>query len=450
MGGKASLLLVIGFSMIFAVAGSKFNRLAYNSTDNSATYYDTQIIDNIANSGINYAISNLRRNPNWVPPESNNSKSVGNFTLNGGTISIDLKKSASTNVLTAIANYNGKSKLVEVKLKMPKFSEYAYFSDQEAPAGSKIWWYAKDTVWGPFHTNDDLNCAYKPAFMGSSTTYGGNLNLYSNDHEKHAPHIAGHFENKKIQFPTDGVSGLADMANKGGKVIQGHDQIFIEFAGENIKYKYKASDPYIIEKAADFAPNNTIYAENAELHIKGVVSGKWSIGASGNGPKTVYSGSKKKKWGGGSYTTYNLGNVYLDDDITYQDKIDFDDKNDPSNDLLGILAKQDVLISDNSATKDININAAIFCEEGGFGAENYKSRGVDGQINLVGGITQKIRGPVGTFWGNKILSGFNKSYRYDARLQRIAPPSFPDTKQFVVVSWLDTSTPKILDSKNNN
>ena len=137
-----------------------------------------------------------------------------------------------------------------------------------------------------------------------------------------------------------------------------------------------------------------------------------------------------------------MGNVYIDDDITYNDNINFNEKSDPSNDLLGIIAKKDVLITDNSYTKDINIHGAIFCEDGGFGAENHSSRGADGSINLVGGITQKIRRAVGTFSGTKILSGYNKSYRYDARLQRIAPPSFPDTKQFVVVSWLDTVAPK--------
>lgn len=447
MGGKASLLLVLGFSLIFLVAGNNFNNLSINSTDNSATYYDNQVIDNIANSGINFAISSIRRNPNWLP-DSSDDKNVGKFNFGGGSFDVKLKKYASLNVLTATAHFQGKSKIVEVKLRMPKFSEFAYFSDRESSGSSKIWWYAKDTVWGPFHTNDNLNCAYKPAFMGSSTTYGKKMNLYSNNHNKHAPHIAGHYENKTIDFPSDGITGLSSMANSGGKVITGQDQVFIEFDGNNIKYKFKESDPYTTELASTFAPNKTIIAKDAELHIKGKVSGNWSIGASGGGTKAVYKTVRRwqrRRWRNVQVLVdqYELGNVYIDDDITYKDNIDFKDRNDPSNDLLGIIAKNDVLITDNSSTKNVNIQAAIFCEDGGFGAENHSSRGKDGQINLMGGVTQKLRGPVGTFSGSNMLSGFNKSYKYDARLQRIAPPSFPDTKQFVVVSWLDTVAPKL-------
>src|SRR4030065_612966 len=82
-------------------------------------------------------------------------------------------------------------------------------------------------------------------------------------------------------------------------------------------------------------------------------------------------------------------------------------KNHNSTDVLGIVAKSDVVITDNAANNDdINIDASIYCETGSFGAENYSKRPVSGTISLLGGIIQYTRGPVGTFSGSKITSGF--------------------------------------------
>ena len=462
MGGKASVFLVLGFSLIFIVAGNNFNNFAIKSTETSADYYNLQVLDNIANSGINYAISSIRKDANWQP-DTTNKEDNAYFNFGGGSINIRLQKLGSVNLITATTSFRDRIKMVEVKLEIPKFSEFGYFSDQERESGSdRIWWHDTDTVWGPFHTNDDLNVAYKPWFLGNKTSYGGDMVLYEKKkHDKHAPHVAGHLERKTIDYPTDGVSDLADMASTNGAFITNKDQVFIEFDGDSIKYKFNATDEYTTILGSDFAPNNTIFIKDAELHIQGKVSGNWSIGNSGSGTRytTTYEKQQKQvtkrvrsgwRW---SYETsweevtvqvtkaIKAGNIYLDDDITYNDDIDFFDKNDPSNDLLGIIAKQDVLISDNTATKNINIHAAIYCEEGGFGSENYNSRSSDGTIYLKGGISQKIRRAVGTFSGSSINSGFSKNYRYDARLQRISPPSYPDTKEFKVTSWLDTVLP---------
>ena len=71
---------------------------------------------------------------------------------------------------------------------------------------------------------------------------------------------------------------------------------------------------------------------------------------------------------------------------------------------------------DSANNSDINIDASIFCQNGGFGAENYSTRPVSGNINLLGGIQQNVRQAVGTFNSYGITSGFNKRYMYDKRL----------------------------------
>ena len=116
--------------------------------------------------------------------------------------------------------------------------------------------------------------------------------------------------------------------------------------------------------------------------------------------------------------------------------------NPSSTDILGIVAQNNVLITDNSANNtDIKIQASVYAQTGGFGSENYKTRPESGTIFLYGGITQNVRLPVGTFNNsgskNKIVSGFQKSYRYDDRLMVASPPGFPNTGQFEIVSWYE-------------
>ena len=150
------------------------------------------------------------------------------------------------------------------------------------------------------------------------------------------------------------------------------------------------------------------------MRLKGTVKGQYSVACSGTGGK---------------------GNIYLDDDIVYtQDPL----KNKNSTDLLGIVAKNKVLITDNAPNhSDINIHASIYSEDGGFGAQNYSSRPISGNINLIGGIIQHTRQAVGTFGSGGIKSGFAKRYKYDERFMLISPPMFPGTGGLEIVSWYE-------------
>ena len=209
-----------------------------------------------------------------------------------------------------------------------------------------------------------------------------------------------------------------------------------KFVGDSLKYRFAYKDPPTTVLSKTFAPNGVIFAAGATVRLQGVVSGNYTIGASTE-TTAITTGKKKKKVT--SYVTTG-GDVYLDDDIVY--------KSDPntypnSTDMLGIVAENNVFVADNKANRsDINIDAAIFAQYGGFGAENYNTRSPSGSINLNGGITQNIRLAVGTFstdhYGNvSIGTGFSKSYHYDNRLMVSSPPKFPGTGSFEIVSWYE-------------
>lgn len=405
MGGRASLILVIGFSLIFMAAGLSFNNMATSTTDNMLNYYSNSKAHSIAACGINLIANQLFLDAT-VPDQTYN------FNFDGGTISAALVTTdAYRNIrqLTSTGTFNGTSNRIRVILKPSQFSKYAYFSGSE---GGNIWWNTGDTVWGPFHTNDNLRVAYKPVFMGKVSIGGSEIKYTWNTR---AQYLGGFQKNIQIRIPSDGVSTVANAAGTAGATISGRNLVYFEFRGDSVRYKFSAGGAYTYQLASTFAPNGVIYINNAEVHLQGTVKGQYTIAVSGS------SGTK--------------GDIYLDNDIVYNTN----PKTNPnSTDMLGIVAESDVIITDNAANNNnIQIQASIFSQNGSFKAQNYDSRPPSGFIDLYGGITQAVRGPVGTFGSYGISSGFNKRYRYDDRLLISYPPSFPGTGTYEIISWFE-------------
>jgi hypothetical protein len=60
-----------------------------------------------------------------------------------------------------------------------------------------------------------------------------------------------------------------------------------------------------------------------------------------------------------------------------------------------------------------------------------------GTLNMYGTIDQDWRGPVGTFNGGGIVTGYAKNYEYDQRLVYLSPPYYlnPGTSQWGFASF---------------
>ena len=64
-------------------------------------------------------------------------------------------------------------------------------------------------------------------------------------------------------------------------------------------------------------------------------------------------------------------------------------------------------------------------------------------LNINGVITQKFRGPVGTFNGSTtpptLTTGYNKNYAYDTRLKYLSPPYFlsPTQSAWIRISYAE-------------
>jgi hypothetical protein len=413
MSGKASLLVIAGFSLIFLVVGQNFGSLSNRAVDNYVTYQKETVAHNIAISGANIAANELFLDRDWTPagyPKQ----------FQGGELNVSIELVDETfgyREITATGTYFGKTSEIKIRVAPSNFSEYAYYSTFETnkPGGVNIWWTGKDTVWGPFHTQDKLRVYQHPSFLGKHTSHKGSI-VYYTSKSKDAPVITGLYEpGKSVVLPTNAVEDLESKADEDGLKFSGHDTVYIVFNHDSLKYKYKYSETYQSVYLPDSAANGLIYAKDCVVRLKGVVKGQYTLGCSSAG------------------TSLGKGTVWLDDDIVYETNPLTDPE---SQDLFGIVAENYVYISRAAPNdNDINIHASIFSEKWGFGAYQYDTRPLSGNINLLGGIQQNYRQPVGTF-GSK-STGFYKQYRYDWRLGFMSPPFYPGTGGFRIVSWYE-------------
>lgn len=482
MGGKAALFLVVGFSLIFMVVGRNISSISYRAVDNVADYYQSSNAYLIASVGANIAASKIFFDNTW-------NAGYSSVPFNGGKYDVTVEVIDAVRNITKITSIGvfgeGNEKVahkIEVKLQPSSFSRYAYFSDSESELGV-IWWTTRDTIRGPFHTNGELNISGDPEFYGKSTSVG-TLNLVSGSNPTFHK---GHSQRDSIHIPIDGVDAVGEAAQDDGLHFTNQDTVYLDFKRDSLTYKFGENDTNITVYLPDVSPNGAIFADGATVRMKGEIRGQYTVAASEGEVMEVEDGHYETRsqwvqkevereqyicWYEGRgwrrvrvcewQTVTNLvwvedqtevwipadtsyhdggGNIYLDDDIVYETNPQDDSH---STDLLGIVSEKEVFITENYANNNnINIHAAIYSETQGFGAENYNSRHGSGNINLLGGITQKHRMPVGTFSTNPytgertINNGFNKIYNYDPRLMNMSPPFFPGTGNLIVVSWYE-------------
>jgi hypothetical protein len=423
MGGKAGLFVVLGFSMIFMAMGVNFNNISTRSIDNVTKYYAETKMYHAAAGIVNIMVNELYDDASFADGTYNYTYSDCKITATLTTT--DSYKNIRELVCTAkfnekasynlYSNYADSTKTIKVVLKPSMFSKFAYFSDKEAPTGSVIYWATADTVWGPFHTNDNLNVSGNPVFFGAATI-GGTVKKASGV-TSNPKFLGGKLENISIKIPTGGVSNVITKSSTTSQFTSGKSTVYFEFRGDSIRYRYATSgtgSTWTYKLLSTFAPTGVIYANNANVRISGKVKGSYSLVASGTQSSTTQ------------------GNIYIDDDIYYNT----DPKTTSSSlDMLGIVAKNSVIITNNSANNsNVKIQAAIYCESGSFTAESYSTRGPSGFIDLYGGMTQSTRGAVGLVGGS---NGFSKRYRYDPRLLLSYPPYYPGCGVFEIASWFE-------------
>ena len=283
-------------------------------------------------------------------------------------------------------------------------SQYFWFTTDE----NGVYWVTGDSVWGPVHTNGILITSGSPVFFnkvtaklgmspcppaGSAKFYGGWEIGVSND------------------IPTD-MSHLINAANMGNGASPVNTKclynlpVTLEFQPDGSIFRTVQGNPADTVMLNDIAPTGAIYS-TAEVRVKGTFNGQTTI--------------------------LTTDNIWIDDNLVYADNPLV---NPNSDDLLGLVAANNIYVTENAANNsDVQIQACVMSINGSFTAQNYSTRPVSGLLHMTGSIVQKERGPVGTFNSGGIVTGFSKRYRFDSRLGKVSPPNYPFVKSLSLVSW---------------
>ncbi|MBI5477046.1 MAG: hypothetical protein HY964_09970 [Ignavibacteriales bacterium] len=404
--GKVALFAVFGFTMVLGIILPNSYRNANEAYDNYTAYYKLTQAHDIAVSAANLAADSIFLRYDWRTGYNNVNFAGGKFSV----VALDTAPSLGETwvKLLVTGEYEDSIQRVEIILAPGNFAQYGYYSNLEG----SINWITGDTVWGRMHSQSKLNIIGSPVFMKKVTTKVG-----TNPKKSSAKFLGGFQSGVDLPLPAN-LTGVTSAATTGGRVYSAGD-LWITLKGDSILWKTSATGTVTRTTISAYAPNGVIAVTNGSLHVQGTFSGQATLCATGTSPK---------------------GNIYIDDDVLYQNN----PETDPStSNMLGLVAQNNVIVSDNVANgTNCRIDAALFCLNGGLTAENY-SRSVGplpvlrGTLTLYGGLTQYQRGGVGTASGGSIATGYLKNYRYDNRLATKHPPSYPLTGKYQVISWLE-------------
>lgn len=422
--GRALLLISGGMVIVFGIIQLSIVERQKITPLHTAEYYTSLQAKNVGASLIDLAIEQIRDDQSWVgsftfPEYLGGSGFVQAYDQNSENIP-DSTNVGSWNeykvLLYTEIEYAGESIKTEVLLQRDSFSKYSYFTDYEP---SNIYFFTGDELSGPVHTNGTIKIAGEPTFTGMVTspnewvglggTAGDPQNLDDNDPQ----FLGGSNFSAQTRTPPDNyqLEQLRGAASSGG--LKYNNPINVEF-NEN-------GTVTILEKIS--WNNTSVNTFNIET-INGVISSSEEI---------TTKGTLK-----GQVTLHSEKDIRITGDLRYESD---PTQGENSDDILGLVSEKNVIIDDeahrDSGSKDLIIQASVMALGKSFKVENYSSGTPRGEIQLLGGLIQKERGPVGTFSGNSVASGFNKSYEYDERLLNMFPPSFPREKWFSVVYWRD-------------
>ncbi|MEN8191394.1 MAG: hypothetical protein ABFS12_01175 [Bacteroidota bacterium] len=409
MGGKAALLMVLSFSVVFLVYGNRFVWLTTDSVENLVDYYTETKAHNIAVSGANMAANELFFDGDWTA-------GFTNLPYNDGEINVEVKIDTSEKIVISKGEYAGAIREVRVRFKPSSFAKFAYYMDL---FGGNDVFKTGDTIWGPMHTNGSLGTEGSPVFYGKATS---KLGLKMNA-PKDPQFYGGYESGVDIPFTFD-TTGIPTAAATNGKLYPGgpQDVRLVFNSDQTVTWSI---DPLmngtwsapVTEPLSTFAPNGVIWNNKGNLYVSGTVNGQYTIGV-------------------GISSGIGNGNVYVENDIVYRT----DPIEDPKcTDMLGIVSGNSVIISPNSDNySDVNIHASILATQGGIMIEDLSKFPPSGTLYLAGGIIGKQNQDFALLdkLGN-VTNGYDLKLKYDERFMVVAPPAYPNTNTIEIVSWYE-------------
>jgi hypothetical protein len=416
MGGKVSIILVMSFSILFALFGKNILNSSVTITENFSDYFSITRAQSNAISGANMAINKLYLNKNWMAGFSNLAFADGEINVDIDTVGWDSRK------ITSFGEYNGVTKKVEIILEPENFAMFGNFYERT----DGVWWATGDTLQGRFHINDYINCYGDPVFMGPATSTKG-VKLHNKN--THPEFHGGTKIVEPITLAFD-TAAIRIAAYQNGKIFRDttnkNKETYLDLnfqADGTVIYKQKiGSGSWTATKTVPLnvlSPNGVIYVEKGNITVQGTLNGRATLVASqrGNG---------------------SLGEIQIANSIQYSEN----PLTDPScNDMLGLVAENKVRVLFDDTRGDISIHASIFSQKDGLVIDNYKNYSTAHNMSLVGGVIGYRVQPTAEYKlinGKYVpVNGYSYAHKYDTRFLKVRPPFFPSTKFYRVVSWYE-------------
>jgi hypothetical protein len=334
-----------------------------------------------------------------------------------------------------------KKRSIVATLRRKAFLDYLYFTDRETldplayssstdrawaalncdkprqdrPGGcDEINFITQDSVNGPLHTNDsilvcgspnfgndvndlielnqvdpgwvDCGSSSTPDFIGTRVFPGGILPMPQSNAELESAADAGYVFSGETTLTFSGSS--VSVTNNGttvSKALPPSGVIYVKSTSCSTGYA----------RAATYAAA----AGCGNVRVSGTYSKDITIGADND---IIVMDDFKS-----SNTTAVLGGLIANNFVRVYHPVDFSNGCD-----------------NNGGPGNIQIDAAILALNHSFIVDNWYCGNALGTLTVNGAIAQKFRGPVGTFSGGSINSGYSKDYNYNDTLRYREPPYF--------------------------
>ncbi len=472
MVGKASLIVIIGFSLIFGIAGQYWNRTGNNAVQNFVSYYNQEEAHNLASIGANLACDSIIVNPTKDTSMA--------FTFFDGkdscriTAHQNIKAGNRDDSVKVISYYvDGSAPMTDttiVWLQPQGFAGFAMFTQNE----NGVNWITGDQVTGPFATNGTMVIDGAPIFRGRATAVGG---ISVGSAGNHAQFLGGYQSGSsvKVNVPTDlslteqgatSASTFTPGSYTGSKYAY---DVYPTFNSDGtVTYNTKtqqynsstqkwttvntvAATTVAISSLANSYGFTVILVKNGDVHVQGTLNGSVTVvadTAAGSSADISYTASTTAGTELGSLNSVKTsssanGNVIIEGNLLYNGN----PTNSPTSngtDMLGLVAGNSVVLDNQTSASGVQIDAAIFARLGSWGYLDYDGSingfpTKPGTLNLLGSISQNTRGPVGTANSDgTVKTGYVKNYVFDPRFLNESPPYYPmAVNQFTVISWYE-------------
>jgi hypothetical protein len=412
MGGKAALIVVIGFSVILGFVVRSLSLVSTRAQGNMSTYAASAESHNLAVTGANVGLSRLYQDTLWRGTEGQSLS--GSF--NGSFTYAIFNGADGRPILRSVSYVRGSNEILQDTIVVAfgsnatqSFTLFAWMTNIEGG----INFITGDTIWGRIHSNDKFTINGAPTFVGKVTSVKG-FNYPPGTGTNNAIFKDGYETGvAPISFPTD-LSKLTAAAGSGGRMYSGNVTVTLNggTSSDNDGYALVYSGSTLVDSVElNDGTFNGVLGATGQVSVSGTLDGKL----------TVFSSTQ----------------IYITNNLFYENR------GSSSDDLLGLVSENNITIADNTANaSDVYIDASVFARSGSFGAENYSSGSPRGHLYLNGSIVQNKRGAVGTFSGSTVKTGYLKAYRYDDRLSDPAfrPPYYPGfmSVAYPISSWWES------------